>query len=498
MYKKIKNLSKINKSSFKELYKYGFSTPVTSDKTNIGISEETIYQISERRNEPRWMLNFRLQSYKKWLDMEEPHWLNGYYPRINYQNYIYYSSPFLKQNKIDSKNSQKDFSIKDVSVNNDGHIVRKEVENTFKKLGVPIEKDSNVAVDAVFDSVSVFTTYKKDLEKIGIIFCSFNQAIHQYPELVKKYLGSVVPNDDNFFASLNSAVASDGTFIYVPKYTRCPIELSTYFRINEKDTGQFERTILIADEGSELSYLEGCSAPIRKRYQLHAAVVEVVVHEKAKVKYSTIQNWFPGEKDKQNGILNFVTKRAACIGSYSNMSWIQSEIGSAITWKYPSVILKGDNSVGEFYSISTTNGNQQADTGTKMIHIGKNTSSIIISKGIASDESINTYRGLVKISKNSSFSRNYTQCDSLLVGNESSSHTLPSIVVENNTSQLAHEATTSKISEEQIFYFLQRGINREDAISIIINGFCRDIFSKFPLEFSAEVQDLLRRNLKNG
>ncbi|ADD79588.1 Fe-S cluster assembly protein SufB [Candidatus Riesia pediculicola] len=480
-----------------EKYRLGFSTPVLSDKTNLGINEKIIYQISKKRKEPDWMLNFRLESYKKWLKMKEPHWLNGYYPKINYQKYFYYSSPIQKRDNPNSGILKKSFKNQNTLRDNKKYnLLNQEIQKTFEKFGISFKKKSTIAVDAVFDSVSVFTTHRKDLEDLGIIFCSFNQAIRKYPELVKKYLGSVVPNDDNFFASLNSAVASDGTFVYVPKYTKCPIELSTYFRINEKNTGQFERTILVADKGSELSYLEGCSAPIRKNYQLHAAVVEVIVHEDAKVKYSTIQNWFPGKIGEKNGILNFVTKRALCKGKNSNMSWIQSEIGSAITWKYPSVILKGDNSVGEFYSISLTNGDQQADTGTKMIHIGKNTSSTIISKGIACGKSINSYRGLVKILEKSDFSRNYTQCDSLLVGKKSSSHAFPLITVKNRTAQLEHEATTSKISEEQIFYCSQRGINQENAVSMIVNGFCRDVFFRFPLEFSAEAQELLKTNLE--
>ncbi|QJC29203.1 Fe-S cluster assembly protein SufB [Enterobacteriaceae endosymbiont of Plateumaris rustica] len=470
----------------KSLYKEGFSTNLKNEQLIPGINENIIKKISKIRNEPKWMLDFRLEGYHFWINNKEPHWLNGNFDKLNYQNYIYYSAPLSNINNKLNINS---------NLNKNKYFTNA-VSNTFNKLKIPIN-NKNIAVDGIFDSVSVITTHKDKLLKKGIIFCSLNDAIQNYPNLVKKYLGSVVSAHDNFFASLNAAVASDGTFIYIPKNVNCPIELSTYFRINEKNIGQFERTILIADENSSVNYIEGCSAPIRKNYQLHAAVVEVILLKNAKVKYSTVQNWFSGNKNS-GGILNFVTKRAICKGNYSKMSWTQSETGSAITWKYPSVILKGDYSIGEFFSISLTNGYQQADTGTKMIHIGKKTKSTIISKSISTEYSKNTYRGLVKIDKKSNYSRNFTQCDSILIGSNCSTHTYPNLNIANNTSQVEHEATTSKIGEDQIFFCLQRGISMDNAISIIINGFCKDIFIKFPLEFAIEAQKLLSVNLEKS
>ncbi|QJC29648.1 Fe-S cluster assembly protein SufB [Enterobacteriaceae endosymbiont of Plateumaris pusilla] len=471
----------------KNIYKEGFSTNLKNEQFIPGINEDIIKKISKIRNEPKWMLDFRLKGYYFWINNKEPHWINGHFDKLNYQNYIYYSAPLSDtyHNKLNNNSNY----IKNKYFTN-------AVSDTFNKLKIPIN-NKNIAVDAIFDSVSVITTHKDKLLEKGIIFCSLNDAIQYYPNLVKKYLGSVVSANDNFFASLNAAVASDGTFIYIPKNVDCPIELSTYFRINEKNIGQFERTILIADENSSVNYIEGCSAPIRHNYQLHAAVVEVILLKNARVKYSTVQNWFSG-KDKSGGILNFVTKRAICKGKHSKMSWTQSETGSAITWKYPSVILQGDYSIGEFFSISLTNGYQQADTGTKMIHIGKNTKSTIISKSISTEYSKNTYRSLVKINKKSDNSRNFTQCDSILIGSKCSTHTYPNLNIANNTSQVEHEATTSKIGEDQIFFCLQRGINMDNAISMIINGFCKDIFIKFPLEFAIEAQKLLSVNLEKS
>lgn len=465
-------------------YKEGFFTKLDTEELVYGINENIVRTISAKRNEPDWMLNFRLNAYKAWHKMEEPHWLNANYNKINYNNYSYYSAPFFNiYNKKNNKEVKK--------------YLNKEVEKAFNQLGVPVHEGSEVAVDAIFDSVSVSTTYSNKLLQHGIIFCSFSQAIYEYPDLVKKYLGSVVPANDNFFAALNSAVASDGTFVYIPKGIRCPMELSTYFRINAEKIGQFERTIIIADEGSYVSYIEGCSAPARKSYQLHAAVVEVIVLRDAEVKYSTVQNWFSGTKGA-GGILNFVTKRALCTGDNSKMSWTQSETGSAITWKYPSVILIGDNSVGEFFSVTFTNGQQQADTGTKMIHIGKNTNSTIISKGISAGKSNNTYRGLVKIMKSAENARNFTQCDSMLIGNQCGAHTFPSVEVYNNSSKLEHEATTSRISEDQIFYCKQRGMSHDNAITMIVSGFCKDVFSKLPLEFAVEAQKLLDISIEHS
>ncbi|MCR3755247.1 MAG: Fe-S cluster scaffold complex subunit SufB [Candidatus Westeberhardia cardiocondylae] len=471
-------------------YNDNFFTNLNTEELDCGINVNIIKKISHNRQEPKWMLDFRLKAYNTWLNMEEPHWLNGNFDKINYNNYSYFSAPYSKKSNNNKYNT--------LTKKNKKNYLTNEVKETFDRLGVPIEEGNNIAIDAIFDSVSVSTTYQRTLKKIGILFCSFNEAIHNYPKLVKKYLGSVVPSNDNFFASLNSAVASDGTFVYIPKGVRCPMELSTYFRINSKKTGQFERTIIIADEESYVSYIEGCSAPLNHQYQLHAAVVEVIVLKNAEVKYSTVQNWFSGKQTKQNGILNFVTKRALCLGENSKMSWTQSETGSAITWKYPSVILQGNNSTGNFFSVTLTTGKQQADTGTKMIHIGKNTKSTIIAKSISCGKSTNTYRGLVKITKNSLYSRNFTQCDSMLIGNKCSAHTIPNIEINNNTSQIEHEASTSKINKDQLFYCQQRGIDMENAISMIVNGFCKDIFSTLPLEFSIEAQKLLSINLEKS
>ncbi|MXP67428.1 Fe-S cluster assembly protein SufB [Pantoea sp. Aalb] len=472
-------------------YKEGFFTNLQTDELIQGINENVIHLISSKRNEPKWMLEFRLKSFHSWLKMKEPHWLKAHYDKLNYQSYSYYSAPFCE-----NQYPLKEDTTQLYNTTSEKYLTQ-EVEQTFKQLGIPVREGAQVAVDAIFDSVSVATTYNKKLAKQGIIFCSFSEAIQKYADLVKKYLGSVVPYHDNFFAALNSAVASDGTFVYIPKGVRCPMELSTYFRINAAKTGQFERTILIADEDSYVSYIEGCSAPIRDSYQLHAAVVEVILHKNAEVKYATVQNWFPGNKGA-GGILNFVTKRALCEGKNSKMSWTQSETGSAITWKYPSCILRGDYSIGEFYSVAVTGGCQQADTGTKMIHIGSNTRSTIISKGISTGKSQNTYRGLVKIMQNASHSRNFTRCDSMLIGSNCGAHTFPYVEVCNNSAQIEHEATTSRIGEEQLFYCLQRGISEEDAISMIVNGFCKDVFSELPLEFAVEAQKLLAISLEHS
>ncbi|WP_413491554.1 Fe-S cluster assembly protein SufB [Morganella psychrotolerans] len=472
-------------------YKEGFFTNVATDELAKGINENVIRAISAKRNEPEWMLNFRLEAFEHWLGMEEPHWLKANYPDLDYQDYSYYSAPSCGSCD-DTCGSQPGATQSPA-----GSFLTSEVEDAFEKLGVPVREGQAVAVDAIFDSVSVSTTYRDELKQHGVIFCSFGEAIHDYPELVQKYLGSVVSSHDNFFAALNAAVASDGTFVYIPKGVRCPMELSTYFRINAAKTGQFERTILIADEGSYVSYIEGCSAPVRDTYQLHAAVVEVIILKDAEVKYSTVQNWFAGG-ETQGGILNFVTKRALCEGDNSRMSWTQSETGSAITWKYPSVILKGDNSVGEFFSVALTNGSQQADTGTKMIHIGRNTKSTIISKGISAGKSQNSYRGLVKILPGAENARNFTQCDSMLIGTECGAHTFPYVEVMNNSAHLEHEATTSRIGEDQLFYCLQRGISEDDAISMIVNGFCKDVFSELPLEFAVEAQKLLAISLEHS
>ncbi len=463
-------------------YKWGFSTDVEADTVAPGLNEDVIRFISKKKNEPQFLLDWRLKAYEKWLSMKEPTWAFINYPEINYQDTIYYSAP--KSKKVNSLDE-----------------VDPEVLKTYEKLGIPLieqKRLEGVAVDAVFDSVSVATTYKKELEAYGIIFCSFSEAAEKHPELVKKYLGTVVPYTDNFFATLNSAVFTDGSFVYIPKGVHCPLELSTYFRINAENTGQFERTLIIADEGSYVSYLEGCTAPKRDQNQLHAAVVELVAHENATIKYSTIQNWYPGDKEGKGGIYNFVTKRGICLGNNSKISWTQVETGSAITWKYPSVILKGDNSVGEFYSVALTNNRQQADTGTKMIHIGKNTKSNIVSKGISAGKAHNSYRGLVKILKNADNARNFTQCDSMLLGDKCGAHTFPYIEVKNPTAKTEHEATTSKIGEDQIFYCGQRGISKEDAVSMIVHGFCKEVFKELPMEFAVEARQLLAVSLEGS
>lgn len=473
-------------------YKHGFFTKLNTDEFGCGINEDVIVEISKKRNEPSWMLDFRIKGFNSWKVMHEPHWLNAVYENIDYQKYSYYSAPCVNHNS-------ESYNVKKKSLSDDYnfHYLTPEVKNTFNKLNIPISENKEIAVDAIFDSVSVATTHSKFLKEKGIIFCSLSYAIQKYSDLVKEYLGMVVPFNDNFFAALNAAVVSDGTFVYIPKGVDCPMELSTYFRINSMNTAQFERTIVVAEDNSNVSYIEGCSAPIHYNHQLHAAVVEIILHKNANVKYSTVQNWFPGDSHK-NGVLNFVTKRALCLGNNSKMSWIQSETGSAITWKYPSVILKGDYSIGEFFSVALTTGYQQADTGTKMFHIGRNTKSTIISKGISSHKSKNTYRGIVKINKNALNSRNYTQCDSMLLGNDSQAHTFPYIKVSNNTSQVEHEASISKISEDQLFYCIQRCINQDDAISMIVSGFCKDIFTKLPLEFAVEAEKLLSIHLENS
>ncbi|MFN2510087.1 MAG: Fe-S cluster assembly protein SufB [Pyrinomonadaceae bacterium] len=465
-------------------YKYGFVTDIESDTIPRGLSEETVRLISEKKNEPEWMLEFRLKAFRHWLTMTEPkHWPNLIYPEINYQDMIYYSAPKQKALKA---------SLDEVDP---------ELLKTFEKLGIPLTEQkqlAGVAVDAVFDSVSVATTYKEKLKKHGVIFCSFSEAIREYPDLVRKHLGSVVPTNDNFFAALNSAVFSDGSFCFIPKGVRCPMELSTYFRINNSESGQFERTLIVAEQGSYVSYLEGCTAPKFDKNQLHAAVVELVALDDAQIKYSTVQNWYAGDEEGRGGIYNFVTKRGKCAGRNSKISWTQVETGSAITWKYPSCILLGDNSIGEFYSVALTNHAQQADTGTKMIHLGKNTRSTIISKGIAAGKSNNSYRGLVKVMPKAENSRNYTQCDSMLIGSNSGANTFPYIEVMNNSSAVEHEASTSKISEEQLFYLQQRGISQEDAVSLIINGFCKDVFLQLPMEFAVEAQRLLGMKLEGS
>ena len=446
-------------------YKYGFVTDIESESLPNGLNEDIITQLSSKKDEPEWMLEWRLKAYRQWIKMKEPHWSNVNYPPIDYQALSYYSAPKKKPqlNSLDE--------------------VDPELRNTFEKLGISLEEQkrlSGVAVDAVFDSVSVATTFKKTLAEHGIIFCSISEAIRNHTDLVKKYLGSVVPHTDNFFASLNSAVFSDGSFVYIPKGVRCPMELSTYFRINAANTGQFERTLIIADEGAYVSYLEGCTAPMRDENQLHAAVVELIALDNAQIKYSTVQNWYAGDKNGKGGIYNFVTKRGACRGVNSKISWTQVETGSAITWKYPGCILQGDNSIGEFYSVAVTNNYQQADTGTKMIHLGKNTKSTIISKGISAGKSNNSYRGLVRILKKADGARNFSQCDSLLIGDKCGAHTFPYLEINNPTAQIEHEATTSKIGEDQIFYLNQRGIATEDAIGLIVNGYCKEVFKRTP------------------
>jgi Fe-S cluster assembly protein SufB len=465
-------------------YKYGFITEIEADTVPAGLSEDTIRLISAKKNEPDFMLQWRLRAYRHWLTMQEPTWANVRYPAIDYQSIVYYSAPKSK------KESPK--SLEEIDP---------ELLATYAKLGIPLREQemfTGVAVDAVFDSVSVATTFKEKLAEVGIIFCSFSEAVQNHPQLVEKYLGSVVPYSDNFFAALNAAVFSDGSFCYVPKGVRCPMELSTYFRINAKDTGQFERTLIIADEDAHVSYLEGCTAPIRDTNQLHAAVVELVAHDNATIKYSTVQNWYPGDKEGKGGIYNFVTKRGKCQGVNSKISWTQLETGSAITWKYPSCILMGDNSVGEFYSVAVTNNYQQADTGTKMIHIGKNTRSTIISKGISAGHGQNSYRGMVKILKGAEGARNYSQCDSLLLGDKCGAHTFPYLEVKNNSAQVEHEASVSRIGEDQIFYCRQRGISTEDAVSMIVNGFCKEVFRELPMEFAVEAQKLLGVSLEGS
>src|SRR6185436_15227093 len=464
-------------------YKWGFVSQIESDNAPKGLYEEIVRFISKKKNEPAWLLEWRLKAFRHWLTMEEPLWPNVHHPRINFQNIIYYSAPKAKPqlNSLDELDP--------------------EIKATFDKLGISLEEQkrlSGVAVDAVIDSVSVKTTFRDELKKLGIIFCSFSEAVQEHPELVKKYLGSVVPMTDNFYASLNSAVFSDGSFCYIPKGVRCPMELSTYFRINSAGTGQFERTLIIADEGSFVSYLEGCTAPMRDENQLHAAVVEIYSHKDAQVKYSTVQNWYPGDKNGKGGIYNFVTKRGLCAEENSKISWTQVETGSAITWKYPSCILKGDHSSGEFYSVAVTNNYQQADTGTKMIHIGKNTRSRIVSKGISAGKSQNSYRGQVHILKRAENARNFSQCDSLLMGDKCGAHTFPYIDVENNSAKVEHEATTSKIGEDQIFYCLQRGIDEESAVALIVNGYAKEVLSQLPMEFAVEAQKLLALTLEGS
>ncbi|HEX8705284.1 MAG TPA: Fe-S cluster assembly protein SufB [Myxococcaceae bacterium] len=463
-------------------YQAGFVTHVEADTLPPGLSEDVIRVISEKKGEPEFMLEWRLKAYRHWLTLKEPRWQKVHYNPIDYQAIRYYSAPKQKP-KLDSLDQ-----------------VDPEILRTYEKLGIPLHEQKlmqNVAVDAVFDSVSVATTFKDKLAKAGVIFCSFSEAVREHPELVKKYLGSVVPYSDNFFAALNSAVFSDGSFVYVPKGVRCPMELSTYFRINAAETGQFERTLIVADEGAYVSYLEGCTAPMRDTNQLHAAVVELVALDGATIKYSTVQNWYPGDAEGRGGIYNFVTKRGIA-HRRSKISWTQVETGSAITWKYPSVILKGDDSVGEFYSVALTNNRQQADTGTKMVHIGKNSRSTIVSKGISAGHGQNTYRGLVRVLKSAEGARNYTQCDSLLMGSQCGAHTLPYIEVKNATAQVEHEASTSKIGEDQLFYCQQRGISREDAVSMIVNGFCRQVFKELPMEFAVEAQKLLGVSLEGS
>jgi Fe-S cluster assembly protein SufB len=472
-------------------YKYGFVTDIESEKAPIGLSEDTIRYISAKKNEPAWMLAWRLEAYKRWLTMREPTWARVDYPKIDYQNAYYFSAP--KKNALASLDE-----------------VDPEILRTYEKLGIPLreqemlagvvrpEGERRVAVDAVFDSVSVATTFKEELKKAGVIFMPISEALHEHPELVKKYLGSVVPVTDNFFATLNSAVFSDGSFVYVPPGVRCPMELSTYFRINEKNTGQFERTLIIADKGAYVSYLEGCTAPMRDENQLHAAVVELVTHDDAEIKYSTVQNWYPGDADGKGGIFNFVTKRGDCRGKNSKISWTQVETGSAITWKYPSCILRGDNSRGEFYSIAISNGHQQVDSGTKMIHLGKNTTSRIISKGISAGKSNNTYRGLVTAHRKATNARNFTNCDSLLIGDQCGAHTVPYIEAKNSSAVFEHEASTSKISEDMLFYCRQRGMSAEEATALVVNGFVKDVLQQLPMEFAVEAQKLISISLEGS
>jgi Fe-S cluster assembly protein SufB len=465
-------------------YKYGFVTDIEADTIPRGLSEDVVRLISAKKNEPEFMLEYRLRAYHQWLKMTEPTWSHVQYPPINYQDIIYYSAPKQKKAKLNSLDE-----------------VDPTLLETFAKLGIPLNEQkrlSNVAVDAIFDSVSVATTYKEKLAKDGVIFCSFSEALQEHPELIKKYLGSVVPIADNYFAALNAAVFSDGSFVYIPKGLKCPMELSTYFRINNGDTGQFERTLIVAEAASYVSYLEGCTAPMYDSNQLHAAVVELVALDNAEIKYSTVQNWYAGDVNGKGGIYNFVTKRGLCQGVNSKISWTQVETGSAITWKYPSCVLVGDNSVGEFYSVALTNHKQQADTGSKMIHVGKNTRSTIISKGISAGKSSNSYRGLVKINPTAKGARNYSQCDSMLIGDNAQANTFPYIQVQNNSGKVEHEASTSKIGEDQLFFFAQRGISSEDAISMMISGFCKDVFNQLPMEFAVEADKLLSLKLEGS
>jgi Fe-S cluster assembly protein SufB len=464
-------------------YKYGFVTDVEQDAVPRGLTEDIVRLISAKKQEPAWLLDWRLKAYRTWLTMTEPTWGNVRYGPIDYQRIIYYAAP-KKRPALQSLDE-----------------VDPEIRRTFEKLGIPLDEQkllSGVAVDAVFDSASVATTFKAKLAELGIIFCSFSEAVQNHPELVRRYLGTVVPYSDNFFATLNAAVFSDGSFAYIPKGVRCPMELSTYFRINAKETGQFERTLIVAEEAASVSYLEGCTAPMRDENQLHAAVVELVALDNATIKYSTVQNWYPGDKDGKGGIYNFVTKRGKCLGVNSKITWTQVETGSAITWKYPGCVLMGDNSVGEFYSVATTNNWQQADTGTKMIHLGKNTKSTIVSKGISAGHGQNTYRGLVKIAKGARGARNYSQCDSLLIGDQCGAHTFPYLDIKNSTARVEHEASTSKIGEDQIFYCRQRGLSTEDAVNLIVSGFCKEVFRQLPMEFAVEAQKLLSVTLEGS
>ncbi|MGF6919871.1 Fe-S cluster assembly protein SufB [Paraburkholderia sp. 40] len=475
-------------TGFEELirreYQHGFVTDLQADALPRGLSEDVVRLISVKKDEPAFMLEWRLAAYRHWLTMAEPHWATVEHPAIDYQNIIYYSAPMTQKNRPKSLDE-----------------VDPELLRTYEKLGVPLRERellAGVAVDAVFDSVSVATTFREKLAELGIVFCSFSDAVQHHPELVRKYLGSVVPHTDNFFAALNSAVFSDGSFCYIPPGVRCPMELSTYFRINAQNTGQFERTLIVADKGAYVSYLEGCTAPMRDENQLHAAVVELVALEGAQIRYSTVQNWYPGDASGKGGIYNFVTKRGDCREANSKISWTQVETGSAITWKYPSVILQGDNSVGEFYSVALTNHYQQADTGTKMVHVGRNTRSTILSKGISAGRGKNAYRGLVKVGRAAEGARNYTQCDSLLLGNRCSAHTFPYIEVKNPTAKVEHEASTSRIGEDQLFYCRQRGLSQEDAVSMIVNGFCKEVFKELPMEFAVEAQKLLGVSLEGA
>ena len=480
----MKNNQSIIDSAISQEYEYGFTTDIDQEKIPPGLNEDVIKIISSKKQEPEWLLDWRLKAYKQWLKMDEPDWSKLNYDDIDFQAISYYAAPKQKE-KLKSLDE-----------------VDPELLETYNKLGIPLEEQkllSNVAVDAVFDSVSVTTTFKEELEKHGVIFCSFSEAVQNHPDIIKKYLGSIVPTTDNYFAALYSAVFSDGSFVYIPKNVRCPMELSTYFRINAAKTGQFERTLIVAEEGSHVSYLEGCTAPMRDENQLHAAVVELVAHKNAEIKYSTVQNWYPGNpKTGKGGIYNFVTKRGTCLGDNSKISWTQVETGSALTWKYPSCILKGNNSIGEFYSVALSNNFQQADTGTKMIHLGKNTKSTIISKGISAGKGQNTYRGGVKIMKNADNARNFSQCDSILIGENCGAHTFPYIDVRNPSAQMEHEASTSKIGEDQLFYCNQRGISTEDAVSLIVNGFCKDVFNELPMEFAVEAQKLMEVSLEGA